>query len=136
MKRFSSTLLFAGMVFLAACGSGGSSSSDSVSYPSAPVNLVATPGDSQVTMAWDRAEGDNITYIMYMTTQAGITKENYASMPMGPGMMGMKITDVTSPNAQTGLVNGIRYYCVITAVNEYGESEESMEMSAVPVSGG
>ncbi len=141
MKKSLAVLFSFGLIFVIACGGGGggtssSSGSGSQSPPSAPTNLVATPGGGQVTMTWDPVEGENITYNMYMTTEPGITKENYASMPMGSMMMGMKIRDITSPHVQTGLTNGTRYYCIITAVNEYGESVESMEMSSIPQADG
>ena len=56
-----------------------------------------------------------------------MTKSNYSSLADG-----MPFTKVTSPYTQTGLTNGKPYYFVVTAVNGYGESGESSQVSATP----
>ena len=42
------------------------------------------------------------------------------------------IPNVSSPYAHTGLTNDTTYYYIVTAVNQYGEGDESVEVSATP----
>jgi hypothetical protein len=63
---------------------------------------------------------DNI----YWSTTSGVTKTT-----------GTKITGATSPYTHTGLTNGTTYYYVVTAVNSYGESSESSQVSGTPTNG-
>jgi fibronectin type 3 domain-containing protein len=86
--------------------------------PSAPTGLVATPGDTIVTLDWDdNTEGDLAGYNIYrsLTSGANFTKiENLWS---------------SSNYTDTGLTNDITYYYVVTAVdsgsNESGYSNEA-----------
>lgn len=95
--------------------------------PGAPANArLVTAGDQAVTFAWDAAPGAT-GYVLYLASQSGVNKTNYASRPDG-----QRRTGVTSPAAITGLVNGRTYYAVVTATNGGGESPESAEISGTP----
>jgi YD repeat-containing protein len=61
------------------------------------------------------------SYNLYWSTSPGVTKYN-----------GTKISGVKSPYGHPNLVNGTRYYYVVTAQNNNGESPESPEVSAKP----
>lgn len=85
--------------------------------PTTPTSLAATAGNGQITISWDAVS--SATYNIYWSTVSGVTKTN-----------GTKISNATSPYAHTGRTNGTTYYYVVTAVNSYGESMESSQVSA------
>ena len=90
------------------------------SAPPAPTGVSATAADSQVTISWSSVSGAT-SYNIYWSTTSGVTKTT-----------GTKITNATSPYSHTGLTNGTTYYYVVTAVNGYGESSESIVTLSVP----
>jgi len=92
-----------------------------VTPPAAPANVVATSGNTQVTITWNSVANAD-SYNIYWSTSAGVTKAS-----------GNKINNATSPYVQTGLTNGTPIYYVVTAVNSAGESADSAEASATPV---
>ena len=75
-----------------------------------------TSEKGNVTLAWDNVP-DAISYNIYWNDSPGVTIRN-----------GNKISKVKNPHTIKGLKPGT-YYFVVTAVNEYGESEESEELS-------
>ncbi|MFC2004634.1 fibronectin type III domain-containing protein, partial [Chloroflexota bacterium] len=91
--------------------------------PAAPTGLIATPGDSQVTLDWDdNSEGDLAGYNVYR----GLTSGNYTQV--NPSLV------VTSNYTDTGRSNGATYYYAVTAVDNYtAESGYSNEASAAPM---
>jgi hypothetical protein len=90
------------------------------SVPSAPTGVNATAGSGQVTIGWSLVSSAT-SYNIYWSTTSGVTKTT-----------GTKITGATMPYTHTGLTGGTTYYYVITAVNSYGESGESSQVSAAP----
>ena len=105
--------------FILACGGGGGSS-ESIPPPAAPQNVVSSNANGQAVLSWGKVNGAT-EYRIYWSTTAGVSKET-----------GTMIPRVISPYAHTGLTNGATYYYVVTAVNQYGESAESSEVSATP----
>ncbi len=93
--------------------------------PSAPTGISATAGDGQATISWNADAG--VTYNLYMASASGVTKSTYSALTNG-----MQHIGVTAPYTHTGLTNGTAYYFVVTAVNGYGESGESAQVSATP----
>ena len=87
-----------------------------------PKNVVTLAGDSQVTISWDPVFGAT-SYHLYRSRFSPVTKTT-----------GFKIENVTSPHVNTGpnIVNGTPIYMVVTAVNAFGESDESVEVAATP----
>jgi len=73
------------------------------------------------------ADTSQITYNVYHAAEPGVTKDNWNSLAEG-----VRMTNVTSPHFCTQLNAGTKYYAVVTAVNEYGESAESEEASMTP----
>lgn len=89
---------------------------------SASTGVIATSGNGQVTIAWTTVSSAT-SYNIYWSTTSGITKAN-----------GTQIPDATSPYTHTGRTNGTTYYYIVTAVNSSGESVESVQASATPMS--
>ena len=89
--------------------------------PPPPTGVLASPGDSMVTIIWSPVGGAD-SYNIYWDFFPGVTKTT-----------GVLIPGVTSPYNHTGLVNGTTYYYVVTADSiASGESGESVERSATP----
>lgn len=97
--------------------------------PAAPQNVRSVAGNGQVSVYWDSSPGA-ISYNIYMASEQGVTKANYATKADG-----MKHGDVVSPFTHTGLTNDRVYYFVVTAENGAGESAESSEVSGTPSAG-
>ncbi len=89
--------------------------------PTAPTGVTATPGNAQVTISWAAVAGAT-SYNLYWSTVIGVTTAN-----------GSKIAGVINPYVHTGLINGLTYYYVATALNAYGESNASTQASAQPM---
>ena len=113
-------ILLAFGISLNGCG-GGSSSTFLPVAPGTPSSVSATPGDSKVIVGWNAVSGAS-SYNIYYATTPGVTKST-----------GIKIENATSPYEISGLTNGTPYYFVVTAVNAFGESSESTEVSATPI---
>lgn len=97
--------------------------------PGIPASVRAIAGVEQATVSWD-AVPTATSYNLYMASEPGVTKSNYATKPDG-----QKRTGITSPYMVTGLTSGKTYYFVVTASNTGGESGESEEKSAtIPLS--
>lgn len=90
-----------------------------VNVPSAPTGVSVTVGNRQAVISWTAVTGA-VSYNLYWSTASNISSKN-----------GTKVADVTSPYTHTGLNQGMVYYYVVTAVNEYGESADSATVSAV-----
>lgn len=87
----------------------------------APMGTTATPGDSQVTLAWNPCAGAT-SYNLYWSNLPGVTQGTGALIP-----------GVTSPYVHPSLINGDSYYYVVTALNPSGESEDSAEVLGIPI---
>lgn len=126
-------LILAAALLVPACGKDNDKSSGSTggtpppggapppgaTVPATPQNVVATPGDTLVTLTWDPSPGATGYTIRSATDQGGpygLVEANF------PGTMFIDDT----------LDNGTTYYWVITAVNAAGESPPAPEVSATP----
>jgi len=90
--------------------------------PDIPISVGATAGDGQITISWDDVL-DETSYNIYWSTSSGVTIATDT-----------EISNVTSPYTHTGRTNGTTYYYVVTAENSYGESANSNEVNAIPIS--
>jgi fibronectin type 3 domain-containing protein len=91
----------------------------SVALPSVPSGLQAAPGNAQVSLTWNASNGAT----SYNVKRASTTGGPY--------------TAVSSPTSNsftdTGLINGTRYFYVVSALNSAGESANSAEVAATPM---
>jgi fibronectin type 3 domain-containing protein len=88
--------------------------------PPAPTNLVATPGNAQVSLSWNASSGATSYNVKRSTTNGG----PYTTIATG----------VTATNfTNTQLVNGTTFFYVVSAVNAAGESGNSNQASATPL---
>jgi hypothetical protein len=111
-------LMFCSMVF--SCGGGGGAGSETNTALPAPQNVLSAGGNGQAYLSWKDVSGAT-TYNIYWSTTTGVDKQS-----------GTKFSVAASPYYHSGLNNGTSYYYVVTAVNQYGESTESFEVSASP----
>ncbi|WP_254450626.1 glycoside hydrolase family 6 protein [Cohnella herbarum] len=89
--------------------------------PAAPTGVVATAGNAQVALSWTASSGAT-SYTVKRATTSGGPYTNVAT--------GLTATSYTN----TGLTNGTAYYYVVSAVNSAGESANSTQVSATPIS--
>ncbi len=84
--------------------------------------LSAVGGNKQATVSWSALTGA-VEYHVYWSLVPGVTKEN-----------GTKVDCNDTVLVHSGLVNGLRYYYVVTAENSYGrETNISLEVYGDPV---
>ncbi len=116
MKSVKFLLLLMAASVIAACGDKGSGGAP----PATPINVNASAGDSMVSISWDAVNGAD-SYSIYWLNASGVSKINGTTIQSSARIL-----------YHTGLTNGMTYYYVVTAVNSYGASEESKEVSATP----
>jgi len=92
-----------------------------LSIPAVPGGLTATGGVGQVTLTWSPASGAAGYYVKQSTVSGG--PYNVIATNAGVSFI------------STGLSNGIVYDYVVSAFNSVGESTNSTEAAARPVSG-
>ena len=90
-----------------------------LSMPEAPRDLVAVAEDRAVRLSWTPASGA----ATYTVKRRQVIGGAYTQV-----LTGSTATSFTN----TGLLNGTRYYYVVSAVNAAGESSHSNEVFAVP----
>ena len=86
--------------------------------PPAPLGLTATPGNTQIVLAWSAVSGAPSYHVQRALVSGG--PYTVVASPVSAGY-----TD-------TALVNGTAYYYVVTAVNTNGDSLPSNEATATP----
>ena len=87
--------------------------------PETPTNLTARPGDTEIALAWAAALGATKYNVKRSLTAGG----PYVTIAPETGDAAYVDHDV---------VNGTRYYYVVSGQNTLGESGDSNEVSAVP----
>jgi subtilisin family serine protease len=99
-----------------------SNEANAITSPEAPASLIAVAGDGQITLDWDDNAG-SVEYRIYRSTIPGGSYDRIAS-----GVLVSEYTDL-------GVLNGITYYYIVTALGTLTdeESEPSNEASATPV---
>jgi fibronectin type 3 domain-containing protein len=92
-----------------------------LAIPTAPTGLTASAGNMQVGLSWMASAGAE-SYNVKRSTNNGVSY-----FPI--------VTEVTSPSyLDTELLNGTKYYYVVSATNSAGESSNSISVGAQPVS--
>ncbi len=87
----------------------------------APVLQSAVAGDKHVTLIWSPVEG-SVGYAVYARTASAVYAAPTAT-----------VTDSVYSYDVTGLTNGVTYYFVIHAIHSVGNSPNSLEVSAIPM---
>ena len=93
---------------------------------SAPRNLAAAPGNSQVTLSWTAPASDGgaaISGYQYQQRAGTGAYGEWTAIPGGPSSRSYVVT---------GLTNGTRYFYRVRAVNSDGGGAPSAEESATP----
>ena len=90
--------------------------------PAAPLNLTATGGNQQVSLAWTASTGATSYNVKRATTNGG--PYTTVASPAGTSYTDTTVTDETT------------YYYVVTAVSASGESANSNQASATPTAPG
>jgi hypothetical protein len=88
--------------------------------PPAPPGLAAVAGSAQVALNWNAAS----TATGYKIKRSLTSGSGYANIA----------TNASLTFTNTGLANGTLYYFVVSATNSFGESTNSMQVSARPTS--
>lgn len=99
-------------------GGGGAVISPVVSKPMAPTPVTAIGGIGENTISWPMVVNAT-SYNLYFANSPGVTIET-----------GTKIAGLISPYTHTGVIVGVPYYYVVTAVNAAGESIIPPEVTA------
>lgn len=93
--------------------------------PGAPVLTGLTPGDGELTAAFDPPAADG-----------GSPVTSYR-VTCSDGSASVEVTGVSGPLVLTGLANGVTYTCEVSATNALGEGPLSNSLDAAPlVTGG
>jgi predicted phage tail protein len=90
---------------------------------SAPRNLTASAGNANVTLKWEPPADNGGASITNYTIYYGRSSGNYTKK--------ITVGNITTYTV-TGLTNGQKYYFAVSAINAVGESEKSIEVSAMP----
>jgi fibronectin type 3 domain-containing protein len=88
--------------------------------PPVPGGVSASAGNGQVTVSWS-ASGGATSYNVFRSTTAG----GEGTTPIVSGI-------TTTSYTNTGLVNGTAYFYKVSAVNSFGASAQSAEVTATP----
>jgi fibronectin type 3 domain-containing protein len=111
------------MVFLGGSGIGNVNwikfNTGGTTAPSAPTNLSATPGNTQVSLTWSASAGAT----SYTVKRSGTSGGPYTNVATGL---------TTTSYTNTGLTNGTVYYYVVSASNTAGQSANSTQVSTTP----
>ena len=102
-------------------------SSTQAIVPAAPGNLVATPGNTTITLTWETPfdGGSAITgYAYRQSTDGGNTFSTWTTIPNSASLNRYTVT--------TNLDNGTEYTFEVRAVNAEGASDESGQVMATP----
>ncbi|HEX3800001.1 MAG TPA: hypothetical protein VH413_15010 [Verrucomicrobiae bacterium] len=92
--------------------------------PSAPTNVVATPGNLRTTLSWlDSSGGLATSYIVLRSTTSGT---GYGPIVTNTGNASTSFTDTSGISATT-------YFYVVEAVDAAGTSSLSAQVSSIPL---
>jgi hypothetical protein len=108
-------------LWLAGCGAyggGGNGGGGGGSAPAAPTGLTATAANAQVNLTWNASSGATGYYIKRSTMSGAESQVATAS---------------ATSYSDNNVTNGTKYYYVVSAYDSYGESTNSVEVSATPM---
>jgi beta-lactamase superfamily II metal-dependent hydrolase len=93
----------------------------SASAPPAPTNLVATPGNAQVSLTWTASAGATGYHVQRGTVSGGPYTTIASNVP-------------TNNYTDSAAANGTHYYYIVIATNGTADSGPSNEANAIPAS--
>ena len=105
-------------VALSGCG-GGTSSTTAQGPPPAPTNLVASPGNADVSLSWTASAGATTYDVKRSTSKGGPYSVSY------PNLQATSYVD-------SSVTNGTTYYYIVQAGNSAGLSGNSNQATAAP----
>jgi Glycoside hydrolase family 44 len=120
-RSFLSFPALALFLFAAGCGGAYGGGNGGTSVPPAPTGLAATPEHGQVSLTWTASSGATSYYVKRST----ISGSGYSQIAIA----------AAAHYTDTSVTNGVKYFYVVSAYNSAGESTNSSEVSATPVSG-
>ena len=112
---------FALISLFSSCGGSGYGGGGGSTAPSAPAGLTATAGNQQVALTW--------------TATSGATSYNVKRGATSGGPYTQVVNTAVTNDTDSSLTNGTKYFYVVSALNSYGESANSGEVSATPAAG-
>ena len=95
--------------------------------PSAPTSVTAAPGNGSVTVSWSAPTSNGGSTITGYDVYEGTTSGQETTTPVN-GTTAITGTSYTVP----GLTNGTTYYFTVEAINSFGNSPASSEVSTTP----
>ena len=95
----------------------------SITLGNLPTNIVATPGNGEITISWTPAVGSKLVHGLYWSNQQGITLEKISK--------DNAFWDIQSPYIHTGLDDSKTYYYRVSVYDGI-EVRLSKEVSAKP----
>ena len=102
---------------LGGCGAYGGNSGGGAA-PARPTGVVAAAANAQVNLTWNASSGATGYYVKRSTTS---------------GAEVQIATPATNSYTDNAVINGTKYFYVVSAYNSYGQSVNSQEVSATPV---
>src|SRR6478672_6922309 len=99
----------------------------SATAPTAPQSLAAVAGDGSVNLSWAAPTSDGGSPVTGYSIYRGTSAGGESATPIATNVK-------TTTYADTGRVNGTRYFYTVAAVNAVGTSPQSNEASATPQS--
>ena len=105
-------------------GGGASAQVSAWTYPAAPVNLTATPGNGIVSLTWDDPANDSITRYEFQQKTGGSWNDTWTPIPSSGA-------STTQHVASGSLVNGTAYTFRVRAYSA-GAGDVSAEVTATP----
>jgi hypothetical protein len=106
----------------AGCGgysNGGNRGGGGSNAPSAPTGLTASAVSDQVNLTWNASPGATAYYVKRSSASGGPYTQT--------------ATPTATSYADNSVINGTKYYCVVSAYHSYGQSANSAEVNATPM---
>jgi hypothetical protein len=92
--------------------------------PNAPINLSATSGDSNVNLSWQTGSSDT-SGTTYTLLRSLVTGSGYVAVASCSNLTALTCNDNT-------VINGTTYFYIVQAINAFGTSPNSNEVTATP----